>query len=398
MKTEIRPLAPDDSLRHRELMAHAFGGGNVVSPPEENASPPDVANKWGLFADGDLQAALTVVPFETHWGSEIVFKLGGIAGVATWAQARGNGYVAELLTESLRAMKERGEVVSALYPFSFAFYRKFGWDWVGEKRRVFLPLAALHAAPEGKDVRDITERGGGNVRPKIEAAYTKYARHYRGIFTADTHKWEASLSHHDGHTTYVYEYEPTGEYLLWRYDTESRKGIVREWTARTPEAFRAHLSLLHYLGTQCDTATVTVPGNSFLTAHLMHNGMETKTTPVFMGRVVDFAQAMRGLAPVPDAPNGALRLEVTDKYAPWNAGLWRVGVENGTVFCEPETAQNAPADVTLDICTLSQAFWGSPSLAWLRSAGRVEAVTDEAAFALLARLLPACPVYTLDDF
>ena len=404
METEIRPLEIGDSLRHRELMNHAFGKGSVVAPSAEEPPPPGaigaypyIANTWGLFVGGELQAALGIVPFETQWGRQTVLKLGGIAGVATWAHARGNGYVAELLTESLRIMRDRGEVVSALGPFSYGFYRAFGWDWVGEKRTLTLPLQELRACPEGKFVRDVTERGGDTVRPKLQAAYTNYARNYRGIFTEDTHKWDAALEHAGGRTTYVYQYEPTGEYLLWRYE-QSDKGRIMEWTARTPDGFRAHLSLLHYLGTQCKTAQVSVPGDCFLPAHFMHRDMEAKTAPVFMGRVVDFGEAMRRLPPLPDVSNAALTLFLSDKHAPWNDGLWRVGVEDGAIFCENDKAAGADADIILDIQTLSQAFWGSPPLEWLRNAGRIQRVANEAAFALLFRLLPAHPVYSLDSF
>ena len=400
---EIRPLDPNDALRHRELMAQAFGRGGVVTPPApavgastaQDAPPPDMANKWGLFAGGELQASLTIVPFHTHWGAETVLPLGGIAGVATWAHARGNGYVTDLLTDALRTMKERGEVVSALYPFAWGFYRKFGWDWVGEKHTVTLPLRELRAAPEGRRVRDITQREAINAKPHLEAAYTNYAREYRGVFNRETHQWKNTLAHRDNRTTFVYQYEPTGEYLLWRYDGE--KGRITEWTARTPEGMRAHLSLLHYLHTQYETAEVVIPHNSPLPAHIMHWNMETKTWPVFMGRVVDFAGAIQALPPVRDVPNASLTLALHDEHAPWNKGVWEIGVENEGISCE-KARDGVTADVTMDIQAVSQAFWGTPSLQWLRNAGRVDHVADEAAFALLSRLLPAHPVYTLDDF
>ncbi len=397
MQTEIRPLEPGDHLRHRELMEQAFGKGSVVPEPEHDAAPSDVANIWGLFAGGELQAALSIVPFQTHWGTQTILPLGGIAGVATWVEARGNGYVAELLTESLRVMRDRGEVVSALYPFSWSFYRKFGWEWVGEKRTMTLPLRELRAHPEGKSVRDITERDAQAARPKIEAVYTTYAKQFRGAFTSETHRWNSRLDHKNGRAAYVYEYEPTGEYLLWRYENDGR-GKVVEWTARTPEGVRAHLSLLHYLGTQCDKAEVTVPSNSPLQAHFMHWDMETKVRPIFMGRVVDFAGAMRVLPPIPDAPNGSLMLAVRDDYAPWNNGTWRVGVENGIVFCDKAPEGTSSPDVAIDTQALSQAFWGYPSLEWLRAAGRIDTVNDETAWTLLFHLLPAHPVYTMDDF
>ncbi|TKH33755.1 GNAT family N-acetyltransferase, partial [Paenibacillus polymyxa] len=38
------------------------------------------------------------------------------------------GMVSRLLTHALEEMKTAGQSLSFLHPFSFAFYRKFGWE------------------------------------------------------------------------------------------------------------------------------------------------------------------------------------------------------------------------------------------------------------------------------
>jgi predicted acetyltransferase len=396
MESELRALTPDDVMAHRRLMSHAFNRGRVVQPPAEGDPPPKEHPRWGVFKGGELRAALTVEPYNVHWGEDATLALGGIAGVATWAEARGRGHVDALLREALRAMKDAGQVVSALYPFAWAFYRRYGWDWVGEKRRVKLPLRELKASPEGKRVASVP--GGVQARERLQGAYSEFAQGYRGVFTAESHQWDYILKDTDDRTTYVYMYEPTGEYLLWRYERDGDKGIVREWTARTPEGHKALLSLLHYLGTQCASAQVSVPADSPLWSYVMHWDLETRASPVFMGRLVDLADAV-AILPVPEGvKDGAMMLAVRDEHAPWNDGRWRVTSESGRARWEPVAGGGGgEAGVSLDIQALSQAFWGTPSLTALRAAGRVS-VNDEDAFTLLAGLLPSAPVYTLDDF
>jgi predicted acetyltransferase len=401
---EIRPLDPADHHRNRVLMSHAFGKGRVVPPPAPDAPPveaKDVANTLAAYAGGKLVASLTTVPFDVRWGADATLAMGGIAGVATFAEARGQGLVDGLLRRSLEEMRAKGQTISSLYPFAWAFYRRYGWDWVGRKRDVTLPLRELKSAPEGRRV-EAMEGTADEVRALLTPAYDAFARRYRGVFAPDSHRWKDKLNHSDDRTTHVYAYTPEGGaeitgYLLWRYDRDGDGGQVREFVASTPDAYRGLLSLLHYLATQCKTARVTLPDDTPLWSHVMHWDLRTKIEPVFMGRVVDFAAAMAQVTPPAGLPNGAATVAVRDEAAPWNAGVWRLTVEGGAVSCAAIVGGAIEADVALDIQALSQAFWGTPSLAELRAAGRLE-VNGEAGFALLAAVLPAAPVYTLDDF
>jgi Predicted acetyltransferase involved in intracellular survival and related acetyltransferases len=397
---EIRTLTAEDANAHRNLMAHAFSQGRVVARSEANAEEDAQygVNTRGLFVGGRLQASLTALPFAVHWGGESTLKMGGVAGVATFADARGRGYVDALLRDSLRTMRERGEYISSLYPFAWAFYQRFGWDWVGEKRSVTLPLRELKSAPEGRKVQVVE---GDAVQAALESAYTAFAKRYRGMFTAETHQWKQALAHSDNRTTYPYGFSPVDgappeSYLLWRYDGTGGGGQVREFVTNSVEGFRALLSLLHYFGTQAQKARITVPADAPVWSYLVHWDLETRVSPVFMGRVVDVAQAFAQLSAV-GGEEGTCTLALRDEHAPWNDGLFRLTREGGKTECTPLVGGAAEPDVTLDIRALSQAFWGHPSLDRLRMAGRV-AVHNEAGYQVLAAALPPAGVFTMDDF
>jgi len=408
MNVEIRPLTPADKFRHSELMAHAFSGGQVQTPPPSPADAPpqagenEMAGTFGLFENGALRAAYSIAPFQVHWGQSVVLPMGGIAGVATWAEARGRGHVGSLLRHSLETMRAAGQVVSALYPFSWAFYRRYGWEWVGAKQRVTLPLAEVRAAPEGKNVREVSEKGADQVQQLLAPIYTAFAHNYRGVCDSATHRWQDSLGHRDNRTTYVYVHQAPGQenpdgYLLWRYGRDGKNASVRELIANSPEAHRGLMSVLHYLGTQADKADVSpLPSDHLLWHHAMHWDMETKGEPVFMGRVVDVPAALAALMPPADFPNSAATLAIRDEHAPWNEGKWLVACENATVTCAPAPPNSVPG-LSLDVQAFSQAFWGTPSLETLTRAGRVTAA-NPSAVAWLGRLLSGPPVFTLDDF
>jgi GNAT superfamily N-acetyltransferase len=393
MGIEIRSLSAEDSHAHNILMNHAFGKGRVVEAPAADATPEAKKDTYGVFDNGKIQAALSVAPFIAHWGSNRTLSMGGIAGVATFASARGRGYAEALLKKSLEVQRDSGQTISALNPFSWKFYARHGWEWVGKRYHVKLPLRELPTFPGGKDVVPVTQ---DNVKELLEPVCTRFARNYRGVFTSETRRWDSTLDHSDGRTTHVYQYPGDGSYLLWRYNDNDGNGEVREFIANSPEGFRALLGLLHYFAPQCEYATLTLPSDTPLWNLFYHWNVDTNARPVFMGRVVDFAAALREIDVPPSVGEGNVTVSVWDEQAVWNSGVWRVTVADGKATASLIVGEASP-DVQLDIRALSQAFWGTPSLAEIRTAGQIT-VSDENAYALLSRLLPAFPVFTLDFF
>ena len=383
--SDLRLLTADDYLAHRQLMSHAFAGGRVVEPPEKPQEPSK--ETIGIFEDGVLCSALTTCPFTVHWPGAAAGELamGGIAGVATHAEARGHGHVDRLLCESLIRMREAGQVVSALYPFAFSFYGRYGWGWVGEKLWATLPLRELPASK--RHAKRLSEEA---AREHVPAVHAAAAARYRGAFTNSSRNYDGLLSADDKRLTYTYATD--GGYLLWRYPGGDGAGDIREYIATTPEAEKALLALLRDLGMQTQKGAGPLPSDTTLFCHTIHNDIEVKLQPVFMGRVVDAAAALAALQTT--APEGALTLALTDTHADWNTGTWKIVTEGGRVTAA--RTDEAP-QLALDIQSFSQAFWGTPGLERLRRAGKVT-VHDEAAYAQLAALLPTTPVMCWDHF
>lgn len=395
----LRILVPGDKPEYMRLMAQAFERGKVqkeVEPDEKFGS-----ETAGIWEDGRLKAAVTVRPFTVHWRGAVggTLSMGGVAGVATNVDARGRGHVDRLLRDALVRMRDAGQVVSALYPFAWAFYRKFGWEWVGEKRTYSLPLRDIKSAPEARFVREVP---GESARELLAPVYDRYASRYNGAFSSESHQWSDKLRHNDDRTTFVYAYFPDGgaeptAYLLWRYETNSDSGDIREFVAYTPDGYRALFGLLHNLATQCRTARVVLPTEPSLWLQLLSWEVKTNTEPTFQARVVDVAAAMEQILPPSDPPDGAIvTIRVSDDAAPWNDGTFAITVEQRKIRCAADP-NITNADVTLDIQAFSQAFWGNPSLQTLNEAGRIE-VSGETGYTNLCRLLPRTPVFTMDFF
>jgi len=210
--------------------------------------------------------------------------------------------------------------------------------------------------------------------------------------------WEGALKHQDNRTTYVHVYRNPESgavegYLTFRYPSEGDAGKVDELVAITPAGYRGMLAALHCYGTQVKKVEFSAPADDILPLHVMHWDVETKVRPSFMGRIVDVPAAFAALQP-DIAHSGSVILRVADGQCDWNNGTFALTIEGGRVAVA--VSDQAPG-IEIDIQTLTQAYWGQPSLALLRTAGRL-AVTDEAQYATLLRLLPPTVCYIQDFF
>ena len=402
---ELRLLTLENKPAIDKLMAEAFHGGSRPEPESDapnEAKPGLPQTKLGVFDGTRLVACAMIDSLHLAWG-EADAPMGGIGGVACTADQRGRGHVGRLLGESLRTMREAGQYLSGLYPFAFAFYRRHGWDWVGEQKQYVVPTSELKAGPEG---RCLTGYEGLDALEIVRPVYERFARRHCGMgLRTETapgetvpHWWKQALDHHGNRTTYVQVYRDavTGQaegYLTFRYPADGDTGQVGEFVANTSAAYRSLLSVLHYYGVQVEKVKWSAPMNDPLALHMMHWDLKTKIQPLFMGRVVDVAAALVALRPAGDL-SGTLSLQVSDGQCDWNNQTFAVTLDSGHVSVTP--THNAPG-ITLDIQTLSQAYWGQPSLDLLRASGRV-AVTDEAQYALLSRLLPPHICFLRDFF
>ncbi|HEY3413991.1 MAG TPA: GNAT family N-acetyltransferase [Armatimonadota bacterium] len=83
--------------------------------------------------EGRLVAAMMITPEDLQMG-DVTVPGGAVGGVGTAVAARRIGCAAAMMTETVRRMVGWGITGSAMWPFSYAYYRKFGWETGGEVR------------------------------------------------------------------------------------------------------------------------------------------------------------------------------------------------------------------------------------------------------------------------
>jgi predicted acetyltransferase len=390
---EIQLLTADDVLEVRRIWDHAFhhGARRTVRIEDWHDRLQTGDYLCGVRDEGGLQCVMLINGFRVHFGADTVYDMGGVGGVSSLPASRGKGYAGHCLKFALEQMKERGQPVSSLFPFSWNFYRQYGYEWIGTKRDYKVKTSSLPNSKETEWVRAATAQD----TPGIVGCYTHYAHRYRGLLKRKEDRWNELLNDTDGHFTFTFVYERDGKiegYLSYRGGEEKETGL-REFVCTSLRAYRGLLGLLRRHEMQTDAFTWSAPDDDPLWNIYYHWDIETKAEPITQARIVDVATAFADWRPATQERGSAV-FALTDETCDWNTGTWRVEFEGGRVAIK--RVQETP-QLSMDIQALSQAFYGAPNLLALRHAERVT-VQDERGLTALHTLLDGPLPFTNDGF
>jgi predicted acetyltransferase len=426
-EVEIRPGAEKDIAEVAALWCEAFPGRRTVA---ERARMLETGGKYGgletvLVArdpDNDLLAACKIYRL-TQRITGVAVPMMGLAAVAVTPGARRQGLGSRLCRHAMAAARQRGDVISVLYPFRPDYYERLGWGLVGELheyrfRTVMLPGSegARHVRP-ARDAEDAAA---------LAACYARVAARSHGPIERDARLWEWRLAGEDLGVRVVdgkaADATPRGG--VWVYDRNGvtgyalvrRKGEridVRELVAETEEAYHG---LIGHLASHADRWAV---GRHFARPDERFGDRLTDPRPpdarrarslyfptarVVRGpmlRLLDAAGAL-GLRTYFDRPGWGERRDavidifLADRQIEENQRPWRLSITDGAGEVTPADGEPAQHRIATDAATLARIFAGDLAPADAQRLGRASLAGDahlmDAAFATRE------PFWLLDEF
>src|SRR5687768_3330032 len=107
--------------------------------PQDWTSDTAGRQTLGMFDDGGRLVAKAVDRTQGQWFGGRIVPTSGVAGVVVEPEARGKGLVRQVLTQLLRHARDRGAMISTLFPSTPFPYRRLGWEEVGALTYFALP-------------------------------------------------------------------------------------------------------------------------------------------------------------------------------------------------------------------------------------------------------------------
>ncbi|GHC79477.1 UPF0256 protein [Nocardiopsis terrae] len=320
-------------------------------------------------------------PFEmTMPGGPV--PVAGVTGVGVWPTHRRRGVLSSLMRRQLADIHADGVRYAALWASEGSIYERFGYGSACTElsTSVSRPHGTLRAdAPRDPALR-VVLREPERVRADLERVHAAVAATQVGQFRRTGPWWDRSLrddaAQRGGRSPLVAavvggQDGPAGYALYrtrnrWADDGAQGEVHVQEITATTPAAWTALFEHLFSRDLVVRTVFDSLPADCPLHHLLTDRGRAVaQHHPSLWVRLVDMVGA---LSERPYAAPFEAVLEVTDRYAPWNAGRWRLkaGAEGARV----EPADGAP-DLSLDVHHLGAAHLGQAPLTGYLRAGLI---------------------------
>ena len=375
----VRRIRAGELKRCAELSAVAFEC--PMERPEQDAgqwareiveSPKSLEDvhwdaRWAAFEDDDvtMMATFAVLPWRANFDGREV-GMAGVGGVASLPQYRRGGAVRACFEAALKGMYEDGMVLSYLYPFSDAFYRRFGYELGCDSARWRLRLELL---PRG-DVPGCwrLSEPGNTLEADVRAIDDLRQRRYNlMVIAGDTeYGWLRENGLVSRRYTYVYydgEGRPSAYMTL--VPRQDRDLDCPRFAFNDAAGFLGLLALLRRFASDHAHAHLWLPVDvdpAALLPEFSLGGVERALEQRGMVRVVNVAEVLR-LARAKG--EGRLTVAVRDEHIPENDGLFRVDFAPGRENRVEKLAQGG-ADIELSIQDFSRLITGCAALnpAW----------------------------------
>jgi predicted acetyltransferase len=368
---EIRVVLPSELEQAWELDRESFHV--PASRRELFLRTAEAARLLGAFEGGRLCAMTGTWAMAQYFGGRAV-PMGGLASVAVVADRRGEGLAKHVCSAALRAMRERGEVISSLYPATTSLYRSLGWELAGHYVWHKLAPTALHGlpAPARKALRPASLAELAALR----GCYERVAVQQPGFLARGDAWWERLAHVWRGHQItvaespaggidgYVVSLQLDGEYSALGGPFRM---AVRELIAGTRDAALSLWRLLGGWSSQVSDLYLVGPADDTLLLLSPEQTLQTLAQIRWMTRIVDApgAVAARGF---PDGLDVEVPLALRDATLPENDGAFLLRVRKG----QGELVRGGAGAVRLTIGGFASLYTGFAGTARLARTGLLE--------------------------
>lgn len=332
-----------------------------------------VDTTWGLFDEtGKMMSTIVTCPkrlrFEGH-----VLDCDELHMVGSLPENRGGGSIRRMMEIVLREFKEKGDPFLILMPFSFVFYRKFGFELAAceltQKAKIqqFAPFTCayrIHQVMSQEDVdivRALHEdfakdcnldevkgdqawkyNGNGEFGPRNW--WFGDHHNYTYLFFDETGKARAYL-------TFIFKHGPEGPFI--------GSMQVIDTAFDSPEALRNIFGFIYGMRAKITEVEMTFPRELDL-ALLLPEGddVERKLSGHQMGRVLNVEKVLM-LLKHPQG-EGSYRIHIEDQFLPENTGTYEVAFQDGQTLSVVKTEE--PADLCVTVETFLQMVIGLADL------------------------------------
>lgn len=393
----LRAFTQADVKPYRRLMAICYAYSLDEKDSEPLLTEKQLKTHYGIFGDdGSLKCAMIQHDMQC-WFEGQKCKMLGIGGVVTDPIARRGGGIRRLFEECLPRLYGEGYTFSALYPFSHIFYRKFGYEYAVEKRRITFATHSLRKNLQAAaSIRRLLPEDDG---ADVEALYEAWAKQYNLAFDL-SNEWTESRSGQPWQLQHTYLlFNAAGEpisFWIGRISKDSGETVLNlsrlAWKNR--EGMEAIFAMIGGMN-EIHLLKMTVPPGLPL-RYLLNDPYDVADERIECGGMVRIMNVCKALSMLP-APRaaGEMVIEVQDDQIAENCGFFHVAGDGRCIAVQK--LNHATPDLRCSIGALTVLVTGTLDLRDAALAGLMD-MADHANADWISQVFVRRKLYMNCDF
>lgn len=369
----VRKIKPEELKRTDELFAIAFEYPMDNSTAAEQMWEEKISHtssrddfycmeRWAAFEDDDqtMMSYFIAKPYPIHFDHHHC-KMIGIGGVASLPQYRRMGGIRRCFEVSLPAMYDDDAEFSYLYPFSTAYYRKFGYEMCCERLAYRIRLSAIR--PFSVEGSCKLVEPGNFMLEDIRSVYQVWQNKYN--LMVENEDFEYAWVHKsnppkDQCFTYVYKSKsgvPKAFITFCKEENASGRNLKCSRFFYTDiEGFQGLMNLVHSCSSDHQYITFELPPDQIITPLLPEWSMGAGSCEKVFCGMVRVINVQKVLMMAEYHGSGTIKIQVTDPFIPQNHHTFSVFFENDAAL--NVSIAEGPADISLGIGDFSRLIVG----------------------------------------
>lgn len=299
----------------------------------------------------EVLSTFSIVPFNINFEGKSV-KFGGIAGVSSLPEHRGEGNIRSMFEFALSHMKDNNVILSGLGPFAFQYYRMMGYEWCFTWQLVSVPIDHLKSFPSAYKYKEIRRENAG----ELENFRNKCNKKINGPVIRDEHLIQEKWNQYTNERKRVYAALNEKEEIVSAmvYHQEGREIKVSELYFTSETSRKYLLNFLYRHRSMTDSVELIITTDDEIRNVLPTPRIKYWHWPYNMGRVVMVKEALE-LLNIENNYEGSYTIKVNDSLASWNNKTFKLYCKDNKLIV---SECDEPADFEISIQRLSQLVFG----------------------------------------
>ncbi|MFT8411023.1 MAG: GNAT family N-acetyltransferase [Schleiferilactobacillus perolens] len=333
LRTELLDPVQDEDEFY-ELTLYAFNRKNTPQRQRFFSQLYQNSHAYGVRNDNLLESGFLSIPFTTQIDDDR-FKASGISYVSSYPEVSGHGNIGKMMEKAFSDYWESGVVLSYLAPFSFPFYRRFGYEEVFDRVHYRLKnIDVPRMKPIDEDKIRIERHSFNDALPLLSNFYDQHPNSRKGgiersnwwnNYLAVKHDhWEVALCYRgdllDGYMVYQREQNVAFRIQELFYHSHSTLQSLLAFAAKHASAYQ----MFDYVSGDPEPRPDIFPD-----PHIKRS-LSIQIEAYMMARIVNL-QRFFDQYHVSKNTRDDFVLNVHDDFIPANEGVWQISIANGTI-------------------------------------------------------------------